>query len=929
MPAAGEVRAIRAARRRKTATRALYEVAGPGAAAIQLVPREILMSNPEPQDADDNFAFPSNAAAEAPTVLPENRPEVSTSENARGSTPSPAGGANDVTGPDVGATGPYLPPMSGPTNGSPGGAGAEAIPGHEVLGVLGRGGMGVVYKARHLRLKRLVAVKMILSGEHAGPDQLARFRTEAEVFARLHHPNIVQIFEVGEHGEMPFLSLEFCGGGSLAKKLAGTPLLPAEAAALVQTLARAMQAAHAKGVIHRDLKPANVLLADDGTPKIADFGLAKKLDEAGQTLPGDVMGTPPYMAPEQAGGKEVGPLADVYALGAVLYECLTGRPPFKAATPLDTIFQVMSSAEPVPPRRLNPAVPRDLEIICLKCLQKEPGQRYDSALALADDLDRFLSHKPILARPSSRRERFAKWCRRNPWIALLIVALAAYAVTTSVLYWYLRLQTTEKEQALKDLSMSEEKANELEKSVLNNKTVAKSGQMRAFDHVASVSRFGLARHLRQPTAPGGLPPEDVRREAVLDVRRELAAMAQESNLSPFNQVAVHQQAGDFARDVGLLGQAREEYQRGYELIEQIAEEEPDNDKARGNMAVMHLRLGNNAWIQDGDVGKARKHFKKARELRQEIAEYPRSGAYSALQNRVALSYSAIDQGRLELSQGNLTAARDHLAEALEARRAWVKQATAEEQAMAPSFLSEACMWMGMVLAHQGDQEGADKHLQEAVDLSEKVAEQVPSDLTFQKDLADIHGAWGDVQALRGDWKNASASYQKARGYAIAAKLPGSPEDAAGQVLLARTIERLAAAADKKGNAEDAKGRRKMSLTIRENLTRIEPACVSWKAAWLLALAHMDRQADDEAAALAKRAAGNCELLLQLARYHAVCAGKAAAPAKRSAAVERALALLGEAVKAGYADRFTLAGDPDLAPLRQEAGFQTLLDRLAR
>ena len=219
--------------------------------------------------------------------------------------------------------------------------------------------MGVVYEARQAKLDRVVALKMLLSGGHAGDAALARFRTEAEAIARLQHPNIVQIHEVGEHGGLPYLALEYCGGGSLEKKLAGTPLLPSQAAALVEQLARAMQAAHDKGVIHRDLKPANVLLAADGTPKITDFGLAKKLDEAGQTASGTVMGTPSYMAPEQAGGqsKEVGPACDVYALGAILYECLTGRPPFRAATALETLMQVVSE-EPVPPRQLQRTVAR-------------------------------------------------------------------------------------------------------------------------------------------------------------------------------------------------------------------------------------------------------------------------------------------------------------------------------------------------------------------------------------------------------------------------------------------------------------------------------------------------------------------------------------------------------------------------------------------
>jgi hypothetical protein len=302
------------------------------------------------------------------------------------------------------------------------------VPGYEIIRELGRGGMGVVYLARQTKLNRPVALKMILAGSHAGAADLARFQTEAEAIARLRHPNIVQVYEVGEHEGKPYFSLEFCGGGSLEKKLGGTPLPAREAAALVETLARAMQAAHEQHVIHRDLKPANVLLAEDGTPKITDFGLAKKLDEAGQTQSGAIMGAPSYMAPEQAGYKpdaqarEIGPAADVYALGAILYECLTGRPPFKAATALDTILQVVSD-EPVPPSQLQPKTPRDLETICLKCLHKDRAKRYGSARELADDLRRFLGGEPIRARPVGRLERAAKWVKRNPVVAALLAAV--------------------------------------------------------------------------------------------------------------------------------------------------------------------------------------------------------------------------------------------------------------------------------------------------------------------------------------------------------------------------------------------------------------------------------------------------------------------------------------------------------------------------
>jgi tetratricopeptide (TPR) repeat protein/tRNA A-37 threonylcarbamoyl transferase component Bud32 len=321
-----------------------------------------------------------------------------------------------------------------------------AVTAYEVLGELGRGGMGVVYKARDRALNRVVALKMILAGEHAGSEAFVRFQREAEAVARLRHPNIVQIYEVGQCDGMPFFSLEFCEGGSLHGRLKGTPVEAQQAAEAVKKLAEAVQAAHDAHILHRDLKPDNVLLAADGTPKISDFGLAKLLDEssspdsptrAPQTQTGAVVGTPSYMAPEQAlGSKDIGPAADVYALGAILYECLTGRPPFRAATALDTLQQVVCE-DPVPPRQLNARVPRDLETIALKCLHKEPGRRYARAEDLADDLGRYLAGEPIRARAVSRRERAVKWARRRPAVAALavmIVLAVAGALTAAVLF---------------------------------------------------------------------------------------------------------------------------------------------------------------------------------------------------------------------------------------------------------------------------------------------------------------------------------------------------------------------------------------------------------------------------------------------------------------------------------------------------------------
>jgi tetratricopeptide (TPR) repeat protein/tRNA A-37 threonylcarbamoyl transferase component Bud32 len=300
------------------------------------------------------------------------------------------------------------------------------VPGYEILSILGQGGMGVVYRARQQGLKRLVALKMIRNAALAGAADLARFQIEAEALATLQHPNIVQIYEVGKVDSLPYFSLEYVDGGCLAKSVGREPQEARWSAEMMVTLSRAMHAAHTKNIIHRDLKPANVLLSKDGAPKITDFGLAKRVESgksSGQTESGALLGTPCYMAPEQARGdiENTGALADVYALGAMLYEMLTGRPPFLGTTPMETVLQVVNE-DPVPPTRLNPKAPRDLETICLKAMHKDATRRYENAGTLADDLRRWLDGEPIVARPASVWERGWKWTKRRPFVALSIAA---------------------------------------------------------------------------------------------------------------------------------------------------------------------------------------------------------------------------------------------------------------------------------------------------------------------------------------------------------------------------------------------------------------------------------------------------------------------------------------------------------------------------
>src|SRR5262245_12110710 len=318
-------------------------------------------------------------------------------------------------GPD--ATLPAWPPEGPPL---------PAVPGYDVEAVLGHGGMGVVFRARHLRLNRLVALKLALAGSYAGPHERERLRREAEAVAALRHPNLVQVYDVGDADGRPYFTMEFVEGGSLAQQMRGTPQPARQAAALLATLAEAMHAAHQSGVVHRDLKPGNILVTAEGTPKVSDSGLARRLDHAGRlTRSGTPLGTPSYMAPEQAAGQAsaVGPVVDVYALGAILYELLTGRPPFKGETEAATLQQVLT-ASPVPPSRLNAAVPRDLETICLKCLHKEPHLRYASAAALAEDLRHFLRGEAIAARPERWPGRLVRRVRRRPAFAAAVAAAA-------------------------------------------------------------------------------------------------------------------------------------------------------------------------------------------------------------------------------------------------------------------------------------------------------------------------------------------------------------------------------------------------------------------------------------------------------------------------------------------------------------------------
>jgi eukaryotic-like serine/threonine-protein kinase len=344
---------------------------------------------------------------------------------------------------DLGGEANPLPPQPAEAETLPGGPGVSngpvwpAVPGYELLRELGRGGMGVVYQARQTALGRLVALKMILTGQFASADDVQRFRTEAEAAAQLDHPNIVSLLEVGDFEGRPYFSMKWIDGGSLTQHVARLTNDPRAAVRLMAAVARAVHHAHQRGIIHRDLKPGNILIDADGQPHVTDFGLARRTEGgSGLTQTGMIVGTPSYMAPEQAAAKkDVTTAVDVYSLGAVLYELLTGRPPFRAETALDTVLQVLER-EPDPPRSINPKVNRDLELICLKCLAKDPRQRYGSAESLAADLEHWLADEPLSIKPPSVAALMRVWLRQHfgatGW---LVVAGLMFGLFASISSW--------------------------------------------------------------------------------------------------------------------------------------------------------------------------------------------------------------------------------------------------------------------------------------------------------------------------------------------------------------------------------------------------------------------------------------------------------------------------------------------------------------
>jgi eukaryotic-like serine/threonine-protein kinase len=632
----------------------------------------------------------------------------------------------------------------------------DSPPDYEILSVLGHGGMGIVYKARQKSLNRGVALKVLSAGAHASLEMRARFHIEAEALASLQHPNIVQVYEVGEYDGCPFMAMEFLDGGTLRQYLAGKPQPARAAAALVETLARAMHVAHQRGIVHRDLKPANILLKKEeggrmkdesdklGTssssfilhpssllPKITDFGLAKRLaEDHGQTTTGAVLGTPGYMAPEQAAGRvhDIGPPTDVHALGVILYEMLTGRLPFHGATVLDMLRRV-EWEEPAAPSTLCRKLPRDLETICLKCLAKEPAQRYATALDLADDLRRFCDGAPIAARPASVGERVWKWAKRRPaWAALIgVVVTAVCALTLLGVSWSVQVRA-ERDRARHNLEVARRAIDEL---------YTKMASERLFDEPQldplCQELLAKARTLYEELAQQQSDDAAVRRASALAWFR----------LGEIDRLRDHHDA------------AEHDYGEAIARQEELARDNSTEPSYRQDLANSHNGLGELLREHGRPAAEAERHYRAARELQQELLrQFPAEPSYHR-----ELARSDYNLGIVHKDTNHPSEARADYDRAVELL-AELYQADARDPNVRQD-LAHAHINRGVLRRQGGQPEDAGRDYDRAIDLLARLRDEFPSRAAYKFDLAIARQDRGNLLWSQGRHADAQREQQQA------------------------------------------------------------------------------------------------------------------------------------------------------------------------
>jgi tetratricopeptide (TPR) repeat protein len=883
-----------------------------------------------------------------------------------GSRPTPAVSETGLIDPSVPACPAFDPTLSAPavpatathatTSADPRERPAiPVIPGYEIDGELGAGGMGLVYRARHLALDRVVALKMVLAGAHARPKDLERFRAEAQAVARLQHPNIVQIYEVGEAGGLPYISLEFVPGGTLAKQAAHEPQPPAAAARTVEALARAMQYAHDRGIVHRDLKPANVLLAEDGTPKVTDFGLAKRLEaDSGQTQAGQIMGTPSYMAPEQAGGDtgKVGPAADVYALGAILYDLLTGRPPFTGSSVLDTL-EMVRTREPVPPGQLAGKLPRDLETVTLKCLQKDPARRYASAGELADDLRRFLDGRPIVARPVGSVERAWRWTKRNPWLAGLgtsvALLLVAVAVVTSVLLVRLSLKHDEAERNLRQAEANQKAAEEATGKALaekQNAEVATENQKKARKVTAEQREVALNtirnilvrvdEVMKNDAKLAPLRVQIIRH--MLEDLDKVRDTAVKNPLEDRTEAIAYSRMGEIYFKGNRIQEAEEWTGKAYKVLKELADEHPAEQQYLRNLTACAVQLAEVEY-RLGNGTKALQHFESALALRKRRAELIGQGGTEMEQADAAmdiaeslnvLAFAELRLGRVPAAIEHYTAADNAFAALPPPLPNWLKVKRTRNDIQ--SRLGEA-------YGREGNPQAAERAFRNALEADEEMLRNTPARMPnaglVKTDVGIVRMYLGDFQLMvQKDAVKAWPEYETAMAI-FGEELAKTPDSLDLRQRVAAMHYRLAIAAEKRADAALAAGglaaaglsvkHHAACYEMRVDLAKIDPKDTQGQIELLLAEARTGRL--DDAERTAKRL---IDLKEGYVLFQVVCglsvASERAGPNAENFRTQ-AFQVLGKMIDNGWNDRGSLLHDPDLDAIRADKRFGELLARI--
>jgi serine/threonine-protein kinase len=700
---------------------------------------------------------------------------------------------------------------------------------YELLDEIASGGMGLVYKARHQALGRVVALKMIRTGNLAPPEDVARFRREAEATANLDHPNIVPIYDVGEHEGQPYFTMKLIEGGSFGQHLAQSPPVAiGELVTIMAQVARAVHHAHQRGILHRDLKPANILLDRRGEPHVTDFGLATHLPGAGASTPppargltqkGIAVGTPGYMAPEQANGPKsaVTVAADVYSLGAVLYECLTGRPPFRAATALETLVQVLE-CQPPRPRALNRAVPRDLETICLKCLEKDPARRYASAEELADELQRYLDGEPIRARAAGPAERLWRWCRRSPVVAGLAAGLV-FAVAISFLLvtvlWQLAERHAAREEAARESADAERRrAEDNWRQAEAERARAEAERRRAeasrreaegsFQQAHQiVDRICLRLSEDRLSAFPGLQP--LRKEILqigLKYYQDFVAQRGNDPTIKADLARAHFALGNVNSLIGPKRDALASYDQARKIYEELLADEPTNATYREQLARTCLNAGCVLEAVNDRKG-ALATYERCRELLEGLdRENPNTPKFLSLLGMVYNNLGNVNRGLNRLDDSH-----DAYEQALKVQERWTRAEPDNPRAWRE--LAVVYVNVAILHGHRGDQAEANRWHEKARDLRERLHKEHPLDREIQHDLALSCRSIGDRLVREGNLKDGLATLE--RGHGLMEKVATADkrvteyqwELALSHRSLARARRALAKQADAKKDAPEA------------------------------------------------------------------------------------------------------------------------------